>query len=129
MRAVNQLARTYTAQFEALKRSRTGGEQKVTVQNVSVTEGGQAIVGNVTQATHGTAPEEVATATLALTDAGQPAMEILSVPERGGSAAGEAKDMTSEPIIGLSEGTLAPPAEFGATSASSCVQRLRRASA
>jgi hypothetical protein len=49
-RVFNQLQRTYTAQMEALKRYRTGGEQKVTVQHVSVGEGGQAIVGNVTQA-------------------------------------------------------------------------------
>jgi hypothetical protein len=35
--------------MEALKRYRTGGEQKVTVQHVSVSDGGQAIVGNVTQ--------------------------------------------------------------------------------
>ena len=35
--------------MEALKRYRAGGEQKVTVQHVSVSEGGQAIVGNVTQ--------------------------------------------------------------------------------
>ena len=48
-RAFNKLARTFTAQMEALKRYRTGGEQKVTVQHVSVSEGGQAIVGNVTQ--------------------------------------------------------------------------------
>jgi hypothetical protein len=36
--------------IEALKRYRTGGEQKLTVQNVSVNDGGQAIVCNVTQA-------------------------------------------------------------------------------
>ena len=41
-------ALTYATQMEALKRYRTGGEQKVTVQHVSVSEGGQAIVGNVT---------------------------------------------------------------------------------
>ncbi len=46
-RAFNKLARTFTAQMEALKRYRTGGEQKVTVQHVTVNEGGQAIVGNV----------------------------------------------------------------------------------
>jgi hypothetical protein len=80
-RALNQLARTYTAQFEALKRYRSGAEQTVTVQNVSVSEGGQAIVGNVTQAA-GAAPEKVATAPPALTDARQPAMEILSESER-----------------------------------------------
>jgi hypothetical protein len=36
------------AQVEALKRYRTGGQQKVTVEHVTVNEGGQAIVGNVT---------------------------------------------------------------------------------
>ena len=46
-RALNKLARTYTTQMEALKRYRTGGEQKVTVHHVTVNEGGQAIVGNV----------------------------------------------------------------------------------
>ena len=47
-RAFNKLARTFTAQVEALKRYRTGGEQRVTVEHVTVNEGGQAIVGNVT---------------------------------------------------------------------------------
>ena len=49
-RAFNKLTRTFATQMEALNRYRTGGEQKVTVQHVSVAEGGQAIVGNVTQA-------------------------------------------------------------------------------
>ena len=47
-KAFNKLARTFTAQVEALKRYRTGGEQKVTVQHVNVNDGGQAVVGNVT---------------------------------------------------------------------------------
>jgi hypothetical protein len=34
-------------QLEALKRYRTGGEQRVTVQHVTVNDGGRAIVGNV----------------------------------------------------------------------------------
>jgi hypothetical protein len=55
-RAFNQLARTFAAQVEALKRYRSGGEQKGTVQHVSVSEGGQAIVGNVTQNPRETAP-------------------------------------------------------------------------
>jgi hypothetical protein len=59
-RALNKLARTYAAQMEALKRYRTGGEQKVTVQHVSVSEGGQAIVGNVTQANPKNADEKAA---------------------------------------------------------------------
>jgi hypothetical protein len=38
---------------EALKRYRSGGEQKMTVQHVHVAEGGQAIVGNVNAPTEG----------------------------------------------------------------------------
>jgi len=47
-RSLNKLARTYATQMEALKRYRTGGQQKVTVEHVTVNEGGQAIVGAVT---------------------------------------------------------------------------------
>ena len=46
-RAFNKLARTFAVQVEALKRYRTGGEQKVTVQHVTVNEDGQAIVGSI----------------------------------------------------------------------------------
>lgn len=46
-RALNKLARTYSMQMEALKRYRTGGQQKVTVEHVTVNAGGQAIVGAV----------------------------------------------------------------------------------
>ncbi|MBO6806752.1 hypothetical protein [Thalassospira sp.] len=46
-KAFNKLTRTFTAQVEALKRYRTGGEQKMTVEHVTVNDGGQAIVGNV----------------------------------------------------------------------------------
>jgi hypothetical protein len=46
-RAFNKLARTFASQVEALKRYRTGGEQKVTVQHVTVSDNAQAIVGNV----------------------------------------------------------------------------------
>jgi hypothetical protein len=66
-RAFNKLARTFTTQMEALKRYRTGGEQKVTVQHVTVSEGGQAIVGNVTQGRGGDAPESAVTQPLSLT--------------------------------------------------------------
>src|SRR5262249_11530062 len=49
-RAFNKLTRTFTMQMEALKRYRIGAEQKVTLQHVSVADGGQAIIGNVTHA-------------------------------------------------------------------------------
>jgi hypothetical protein len=46
-KAFNRLSRTFVAQMEALKKYRTGGEQKMTVEHVHVHGGGQAIVGNV----------------------------------------------------------------------------------
>jgi hypothetical protein len=48
-RALGRLARTFPAQIEALNRYRSHGEPSITVQNVSVGDGGKAIVGNVTQ--------------------------------------------------------------------------------
>jgi hypothetical protein len=48
-RALGRLARTFPAQIEALSRHRSHGEPAITVQNVSVADGGNAIVGNVTQ--------------------------------------------------------------------------------
>ena len=48
-RALGRLARTFPAQIEALNRYRNNGEPAITVQNVSVQDGGKAIVGNVTQ--------------------------------------------------------------------------------
>ena len=81
-RAFNKLVRTYTMQMDALKRHRTGGEQKVTVQHVSVGEGGQAIVGNVTQATPSTAQPKSEDKPKALTHSRQPAMPIIKKPTR-----------------------------------------------
>lgn len=48
-RALARLARTFPAQIDALNRYRSHGEPAITVQNVSVADGGKAIVGNVTQ--------------------------------------------------------------------------------
>lgn len=44
-----KMLRTFMAQMEALKKYRTGGQQKMIVEHVHVGEGGQAIVGTVTQ--------------------------------------------------------------------------------
>ena len=46
-RGLTKLARTYTAQVEALKRYRSNGQQTVRVERVEVNDGGQAIVGDV----------------------------------------------------------------------------------
>jgi len=44
-----KLFRTYAALVEALTKYRNKGKQQITVQHVSVNDGGQAIVGDVTQ--------------------------------------------------------------------------------
>jgi hypothetical protein len=80
----SKLARTFAAQVEALQRLRSSTEQKVTVQNVSVSDGSQAIVGNVTH-THG--KTEAPTSPLAITDASGAAMEILKSTQQPAPAA------------------------------------------
>jgi hypothetical protein len=80
-RGFNKLARTFALQMEALKRYRTGGEQKVTVQHVTVGEGGQAIVGNVTQERREEAPSSKSAAPpLAIEDAKIVAMPPIEKP-------------------------------------------------
>ena len=44
-----KLLRTFAAQMEALKKYRSGGQQKIVIEHVNVSEGGQAIVGVVNQ--------------------------------------------------------------------------------
>lgn len=79
-RAFNKLARTFTTQMEALKRYRTGGEQKVTVQHVSVSEGGQAIVGNVTQAAPGAPQAKTKSPPPTLTHSKEAPMPLIMQP-------------------------------------------------
>jgi hypothetical protein len=52
---LNKLARTFATQVEALKKYRSAGEQTIKVQHVTVNDGGQAIVGNLSQGGGGTA--------------------------------------------------------------------------
>jgi hypothetical protein len=42
MRALNQLARTYCAQLDALKRYRSKAEQNISVQNVAIAQASEA---------------------------------------------------------------------------------------
>jgi hypothetical protein len=60
-----------------LKRYRSGAEQKVTLQHVSVAEGGQAIVGNVTQAPRENGQEKAAAPPPSLKDTNVVPMPIL----------------------------------------------------
>ena len=77
-RAMNKLSRTFATLVGALKHHRTGGEQKLTVRHVSVSQ----IVGTVTQAPRDVLPEKTPNATPALTDARQTAMEIVGERKR-----------------------------------------------
>ena len=81
-RAVNKLSRTFATLVGALKHYRTGGEQKLTVGQVSVSDGGQAIVGTVNQAPRDVLPEKTPNATPALTDARQTEMEMVGERKR-----------------------------------------------
>lgn len=82
-RMLNKLVRSFTALTEALKRYRATDEQRMGVQNhVSVREGGQAIVGNVTQNVPATPPDKPAVSRAAITAATMMPMEVISERER-----------------------------------------------
>ena len=57
-RGFNKLARTFTAQVEALRKHRNGGKQTVTVQHLNVSDGGKAIVGAVSSGGRGSDNEK-----------------------------------------------------------------------
>jgi hypothetical protein len=80
--SINGLARTYAKLMVTLKQYRTGGEQKVTVQHVSVNEGGQAIVANMTHDTRGSVSKQFADKPLALTNSRQEPMPIIEEQQR-----------------------------------------------
>lgn len=78
----NKLMRTFTMQMEALYRCRSGGEKKVTVQNVSVSDGGQAIVGTVTQNAPASNKTSAASSQSVVTDARTMPMPIIEQSEK-----------------------------------------------
>ena len=81
-RTLNKLLQTFANLLEALQRYRSGVDQKVTVQNVSVSEGGQAIVGNVTQNANDNSKAKAATTPTAITDARAAPMPIIGRTEQ-----------------------------------------------
>ena len=80
-RALGRLARTFPAQIEALNRYRNNGEPAITVQNVSVGDGGKAIVGNVTQ--HASVIVSDKNGATAVTDSGMVSMPDCGAHEHG----------------------------------------------
>ena len=83
--AFNKLTRTFAMQMEALKRYRSGAEQKVTLQHVSVAEGGQAIVGNVTQAPRENGREKAAQEEAVTPPPTLPDTNVVPMPSMGES--------------------------------------------
>jgi len=81
-RAVNKLGRTFAALVDTFKRYRNGDEQKVMVQHMSIAEGGQAIVGNLTRSARKSKQQKAAKRMAALTDRRQPTAEIIQEPTR-----------------------------------------------
>ena len=82
-RTYNKLARTFAVQVEALQRYRSKTENKVVFQHVSVSDGGQAMFGNVSRPAHRRAASKKRTrVTPQLSDARRAPMEIIGDPQR-----------------------------------------------
>ncbi len=79
-RTLARLARMFPAQMEALNRYRSNSEPAITVHNVSVQDGGKAIVGNVTQHTSVVVADQDSAATTV------PDAEMPEIPDRGAEA-------------------------------------------
>jgi len=82
----NKLARTYTNQMDTLHRCRSGPEQKLTVHNVSVSDGGQAIVGHVTHNALDKDKAAITNSSPLVADQSGRAMPIVQPDERSAAA-------------------------------------------
>jgi hypothetical protein len=78
----NKLSRTYAMLLEALNRHRGKGQQKVTVEHVTVNAGGQAIVGNVEAPVGGGPPQKSEDQPHALTHAPGATLQGIIEAER-----------------------------------------------
>jgi hypothetical protein len=77
-RAFNKLMRTFAAQVEALQRYRATKEEKAIVKRVSVSDGSQAIIGNVTRPAHEIARKKPMRTRPVLSDARRPPTRSLA---------------------------------------------------
>jgi hypothetical protein len=76
-RMYTKMMRTFTAQFEALRRHQRGPDQTVNVGNLSVTDGSQAIVGHVSHQGGAATTNNAATKPAALRHDSPPTMPII----------------------------------------------------
>jgi hypothetical protein len=90
-RTLSNLAGRYTEQLRTLDNHRGGGDQNVMIHNMSVSHGGQAIVGKVTQPERGASSESSQSAPPALTHSPAVPMPLIeparTVVPRVGKAA------------------------------------------
>jgi hypothetical protein len=91
-----KLARTFTALVEALQRCRSVNEKNITVQNVSISDSAQAILGNVTHNSRDDGPANGTKSSLAIADQSgttmpfvEPGQKPAKTPVRRGRANGE----------------------------------------
>jgi hypothetical protein len=91
-RSLNKLMRTFATLMETLRRYRSGGDQRVFVQQVSVSEGGQAIVGNVTQTPRKIAQDKPTNSPPAVSDARTTPMTMIEHRKRKPAALPDGDD-------------------------------------
>ena len=73
----NKLARTFTAQVEALQRCRSVNEKNITIQNVAIRDSAQAILGNVTHNSRDDGPTNGTKSSLAIADHSGSVMPVI----------------------------------------------------
>src|SRR5262249_23234209 len=77
----SKLTRSFASHMQTLLQCRSGGEQKVTFNNVSINEGGQAIVGLVSNNPGGKSPSDTAKHLSSPSDQPGAAMTIIKPDE------------------------------------------------
>jgi len=90
--AVTKLTRAFAAHVEVLHRCRSVNEKNINIQNVSIRENAQAILGNVTHNTGNNGAEVVAIA-----DHSAPAMRMIAHKEKRAKTAVKRRHANDDP--------------------------------
>jgi hypothetical protein len=93
----NKLARTFTAQVEALQRCRSVNEKNITVQNVSIRDSAQAILGNVTHNSRDDGPANGKRSPLAIADQSGSVMPVIEPRQKPAKTPVRRRHVNDEP--------------------------------
>jgi|GEM_PF-2022383 hypothetical protein len=93
----NKLARTFTAQVEALQRCRSVNEKNITVQNVSIRDSAQAILGNVSHNSRDDGPANGTKSSLAISDQSGIAMPVIKPRQKPAKTPVRGRHANDEP--------------------------------